>query len=85
MQIKSLIGGKNSILSFNLQVFLLQIYNFNIVRAYIKIKNGLLLLLLLLTLPIGAQQITGYVKDAETGDSIGFASVVYEGHHVWPC
>ena len=61
---------------------MLQIYNFNIVRAYIKIKNGLLLLLLLLTLPIGAQQITGYVKDAETGDSIGFASVVYEGHHV---
>ena len=33
-------------------------------------------------LPIGAQQITGVVTDAETGEPIPFASVVYQGHHV---
>ena len=33
-------------------------------------------------LPIGAQQITGVVTDAETGEAIPFASVVYQGHHV---
>ena len=49
-----------------------------------SIRHSLLILLtlLLLTLPVSAQQITGVVKDAETGDSIGFASVVYEGHQV---
>lgn len=41
-----------------------------------------ILTLLTLTLPVKAQLITGIVKDAETGDSIGFASVVYEGHHL---
>ena len=48
------------------------------------IKNSLSLILLLLavTMPVNAQFITGVVKDAETGDSIGFASVVYEGHQV---
>ena len=28
-----------------------------------------------------AQQITGVVVDADTGDSISFASVSYKGHH----
>ena len=47
-------------------------------------KNSLSLILLLLTvaIPVKAQFITGIVKDAETGDSIGFASIVYEGHQV---
>ncbi len=47
-----------------------------------RLKTLFLLSLLLLTLPLRAQLITGVVTDAETGDSIGFASVVYEGHHV---
>jgi len=38
-------------------------------------------LLLLISAPT-PQKITGIITDAETGDSIGFASVVYEGHHV---
>jgi len=44
----------------------------------------LALLLMLLTLTTSAQQqpLTGVVTDADTGDSIGFASVVYEGHHI---
>ena len=29
-----------------------------------------------------AQQITGVVVDADTGDSISFASVTYRGHHI---
>ena len=33
-------------------------------------------------LPLGAQQITGVVTDAETGEAIPFASVTYKGHHV---
>ncbi|MBR1411359.1 MAG: carboxypeptidase-like regulatory domain-containing protein, partial [Prevotella sp.] len=33
-------------------------------------------------LNISAQQIRGYITDAETGDSIPFASVVYKGHHI---
>jgi hypothetical protein len=36
----------------------------------------------LLGLQLHAQQITGYVTDAETGDSIPYASVVYKGHHI---
>ena len=42
----------------------------------------LLALLMTAALPTNAQLITGVVKDAETGDSIGFASVVYEGHNI---
>lgn len=38
--------------------------------------------MLTIALPSCAQYLNGVVKDAETGDSIGFASVVYEGHHV---
>ena len=38
--------------------------------------------LLVLTIPLGAQTITGVVTDAETGDSIAYASIVYKGHHV---
>ena len=33
-------------------------------------------------LSVNAQQIKGTVTDAENGDSIPFASVVYEGHHI---
>ena len=40
------------------------------------------LLSLLVWLPLSAQQITGVVTDAETGEPIPFASVVYQGHHV---
>ena len=39
-------------------------------------------LLLVCFLPVGAQQLTGFVFDGETGDSIPFASVLYKGHHV---
>ncbi len=38
------------------------------------------LMLLAFCLPSSAQQITGYITDAETGDSIPFVSVVYKGH-----
>ena len=38
--------------------------------------------LLVLAIPLGAQTITGVVTDAETGDSIAYASIVYKGHHI---
>ena len=41
-----------------------------------------LVVLLFALLPVKAQQINGYVVDAQTGDSIPFASVVYKGHGV---
>ena len=44
------------------------------------LKHCVLLLLLMVVIPLQAQQITGTVTDAETGDCIGFASVVYDGH-----
>lgn len=37
---------------------------------------------LLLSLCAQGQQLTGVITDAETGDSIAYASVVYQGHHV---
>ncbi len=40
------------------------------------------ILLLLTVLPISAQQIKGHITDAETGEDIPFASVVYKGHNV---
>ena len=40
------------------------------------------ILLLLLSLPLNAQMIKGHVTDAETGESIPYASVVYKGHNV---
>ena len=40
------------------------------------------LLSLMVWLPVDAQQMTGVVTDAETGEAIPFASVVYQGHHV---
>lgn len=43
------------------------------------LKHCVLLLLLMVVIPLQAQQITGTVTDAETGDCIGFASVVYDG------
>ena len=45
-----------------------------------RLKHCLLLLLLIVAFPLQAQLITGIVTDAETGDRIGFASVVYEDH-----
>lgn len=47
-----------------------------------KLKVYLLSIICLLGVEIHAQQITGYVTDAETGDSIPYASVVYKGHHI---
>ena len=47
-----------------------------------RIKQCLLLLLLAIAVPSSAQLLNGVVKDAETGDSIGFASIVYEGHRI---
>ncbi len=46
------------------------------------LKTYLLSIVCLLALQLHAQQITGYVTDAETGDSIPYASVVYKGHQV---
>ena len=40
------------------------------------------LLSLLLGLPLCAQQLSGVVIDAETGEPIPYASVVYRGHNV---
>ena len=45
-------------------------------------KLSMLSLLLLLGLPAGAQQLTGVVTDAETGEPIPFASVIYKGHNL---
>ena len=42
----------------------------------------LLFLILLMSLPLRAQHISGYVIDDATGDSIPYASVVYKGHKV---
>ena len=42
----------------------------------------LFLLLLSAGLPLGAQQITGVVTDAETDKAIPYASVVYQGHRI---
>ena len=40
------------------------------------------LILLLLCMPLRAQQLTGVVTDAETGEPIPMASVIYKGHNV---
>ena len=42
----------------------------------------LLLTLLLFTVTLGAQNLTGRITDAETGEEIPYASVVYHGHRV---
>lgn len=41
-----------------------------------------MLLFLLTVLPLRAQQLSGYIIDDETGDSIPYASAVYRGHNV---
>ena len=46
------------------------------------LRKLILLLFCALALCVDAQQIHGTVTDAETGDSIPFASVVYKGHNV---
>ena len=43
-------------------------------------RYGLLFLLLAVAFPLWAQRIAGIVTDAETGERIAFASVVYDGH-----
>ena len=48
----------------------------------IKLRGFLIGMMCLVGMTSYAQQITGYVTDAETGDSIPYASVVYKGHHV---
>ena len=40
-----------------------------------------MLFLLMLAMPLRAQ-ISGYIIDEETGDSIPYASVIYKGHNV---
>ena len=47
-------------------------------------KKAALLLLMLLSLAVGAkaQTLTGHVLDAQTGDTIPFASCIYRGHGV---
>ena len=40
------------------------------------------LILLLLCMPLRAQQLTGVVTDAETGEPIPMASIIYKGHNV---
>ena len=46
------------------------------------LRKLILLLFCALALCVDAQQIHGTVTDAETGDSIPFASVVYKGHNM---
>ena len=47
-------------------------------------KKAALLLLMLLSLAVGAeaQTLTGHILDAQTGDTIPFASCIYRGHGV---
>ena len=47
-----------------------------------RLRHVLFLFLFLQALVVNGQRITGVVTDAETGDSIPMASVVYKGHHV---
>ncbi|MCH5308597.1 MAG: carboxypeptidase-like regulatory domain-containing protein [Prevotella sp.] len=44
-------------------------------------KIEIICMMLLLTLAVRAQQITGFIVDAQNGDSIPFASVIYKGHN----
>ncbi len=47
-----------------------------------RLRLAYLLVLLVCGLTLHAQQISGDVVDAETGESIPFVSVVYKGHHI---
>ncbi|MBQ7419367.1 MAG: carboxypeptidase-like regulatory domain-containing protein [Prevotella sp.] len=47
-----------------------------------RLRFFLVVLVSMLGLDNFAQQISGYVTDAETGDSIPYASVVYKGHQL---
>ncbi len=47
-----------------------------------KLRYYILSFISLLSIGINAQQITGTITDAETGEPIPFASVVYKGHHI---
>ena len=40
------------------------------------------LLLFIAVLPVGAQQLTGVITDAKTGEAVPYASVIYKGHQV---
>ena len=46
------------------------------------LRHHILLFCCLLSLTVSGQQIHGTITDAETGDSIPYASVVYKGHNV---
>ena len=46
----------------------------------LRLRYLFLILSCILVCPASAQQIYGVITDAETGDSIPFASVVYKGH-----
>ena len=48
----------------------------------LRFKCRLLLFLLLCCVQASAQQIVGVVRDAETGESVPFASVLYKGHNL---
>ena len=41
-----------------------------------------IILFLLSSMPLSAQQIKGTITDGETGETIPYASVIYKGHHV---
>ena len=47
-----------------------------------QLRHILFFFLFLQALVVNGQRITGVVTDAETGDSIPMASIVYKGHHV---
>ena len=47
-----------------------------------QLRRILFFFLFLQALVVNGQRITGVVTDAETGDSIPMASIVYKGHHV---
>ena len=45
-------------------------------------KTLLTLFVILIAIGVKAQNITGQIIDASTGDSIPYASAIYKGHHV---
>ena len=41
-----------------------------------------IVLLFVAVLQVGAQQLSGTITDAETGEAVPYASVIYKGHQV---
>ena len=55
----------------------------NVARHSLLWKGlGRILLFLIISIPAGAQTLTGHVFDEQTGDTIPFASCIYQGHGV---